>query len=193
MEVNPPSPLGSPSTALSRTFAQAHNVGTQPSASPERSSGASSVEQQLVVAAKMDSSRQESSSLPQDRSHNSRSGRGGASLLPKTHKNNFGGGRGGKKKQKDKRVTPVAPGPVHTEKYIITTYRTRPMKKNVESNPKSPLANFVHATPGREMTSSSIQTAIEGSDQTMWRCALFGRGYESTVLTTALIVDPLWS
>ena len=175
MEVNPPSPLGSPSTVLSRTFAQTHSVETQPSVSPERLSGASSVEQQLDIPAKLDSSRQESSSLHQDRSHHSRSGRGGASLLPKTHKNNFAGGRGGKKKQKDKRVTPVAQGPVHTEEYIITAYRTRPMKKNMESNPKSPLANFVNATSGREMTSSSIQTAIEGGDQTMWRCALWQR------------------
>ena len=178
MQVNPPSPLASPSTAPShsRTFAQTHSVDKQPSASPKRSSDTPSVEQPPAKVAKMDSSRRGSSSVHQDRSHHSRSGRGGgASLLAKAHKNNFGGGRGGKKKQKDKPAMPVAPGPVHSEEYIISTYRTKPMKKSLESNPKSPLANFVNAAPGREMTSSSTQTAIEGSDQTMWRCVLWQR------------------
>lgn len=107
-----------------------------------------------------------------DRMHHSRSNRGaGSSLLAKAHKNNVSGGRGGKKKQKDTRAPPL-PGPVHSEEYITNTYRTKPLKKIHETNPKSPLNNYIMASNGSQMVFNAAHGFVEGGDQQIWRCVL---------------------
>ncbi|RPD82542.1 P-loop containing nucleoside triphosphate hydrolase protein [Lentinus tigrinus ALCF2SS1-7] len=108
----------------------------------------------------------------QERYH-PRSGRGGSgsSLLARAHKNNVsGGGRGGRKKQREPRFPP-APGPFHDEQYITNTYRTKVLKKLHETNPKSPLNNYIMST-GNQMAFQSQQVIVEGTDQAVWRSTI---------------------
>lgn len=98
-----------------------------------------------------------------------RYGRGaGSSLLARAHKNNVShGGRGGKKKLRDNRPPPMS-GPVHDEQYITNTYRTKPLKKIHETNPKSPLNNHIMGTGG-QMEFTGVHGPVEGNDQQIWR------------------------
>lgn len=102
-----------------------------------------------------------------------RSARGASSsLLAKAHKNNAsGGGRGGGggKKRKDNRAPPL-PGPLHDEQYITSNYKSKTLKQIHETNPKSPLNNYIMATSGGQMEFTALQGLIEGSgDQPIWR------------------------
>ncbi|RDX55851.1 P-loop containing nucleoside triphosphate hydrolase protein [Lentinus brumalis] len=108
--------------------------------------------------------------MSQQERYHPRSNRGGAgsSLLARAHKNNVSsGGRGGRKKQRESRF-PIVPGPLHDEQYITTTYRTKPLKKAHESNPKSPLSNYITST-GEQMNFQTSQVIVDGNDQAVWR------------------------
>ena len=165
------SPLASSSGSSARPFAQQARPAKETSASPKRTSDSPSTEEPPTKIHKAEPSHRTSSSSMShsERSHH-RSGRGAgsSSLLARTHKNNVShGGRGGKKKQRDNRAPPL-PGPLHDEQYITTTYRTKPLKKIHETNPKSPLNNFIMAAGG-QMEFTAVHGVVEGGDQQIWR------------------------
>ncbi|KAI0825124.1 P-loop containing nucleoside triphosphate hydrolase protein [Trametes gibbosa] len=99
-------------------------------------------------------------------------GRGASSLLARAHKNNASGGRGGKRKGKSTPNLPSLIGPVCDEAYITTTYKTKPLKKIHETNPKSPLNNFIMNTTGGQMEFEGTHGVVEGSDQALWRVTI---------------------
>ena len=166
------SPLATSSASSSFRSYQTRTV-KDSSASPKRTSRSPSAEEPPSKIPRADNSHHTSSSSSpmshQERYH-ARSSRGGAgsSLLARAHKNNVsGGGRGGRKKQREPRY-PTVPGPFHDEQYITNTYRTKTLKKIHESNPKSPLNNYIMSTGG-QMTFQSQQVIVEGTEQTVWR------------------------
>lgn len=168
------SSLTLPSASSHHPFSQQSRAVKESSSSPKRTSDSPSAEEPPAKISKTDSSRKDSSASHNmsyhDRSH-PRTNRGGAgsSLLARAHKNNvMGGGRGGKKKQRDSRVPPL-PGPFHDEQYIANTYRTKPLKKIYETNPKSPLNNYMMVNDIGPMEFSAIHGTVEGRDQQMWR------------------------
>ncbi|KAI1797890.1 P-loop containing nucleoside triphosphate hydrolase protein [Ganoderma leucocontextum] len=116
-----------------------------------------------------------------------RSTRGASSsLLAKAHKNNAsGGGRGGGgKKRKDNRA-PLLPGPLHDEQYITSNYRVKALKQIHETNPKSPLNNYLMATSGGQMEFTALQGVVEGGgDQLIWRCSVAVKRDDSDVIGT---------
>ncbi|KAI0651863.1 P-loop containing nucleoside triphosphate hydrolase protein [Trametes meyenii] len=100
-------------------------------------------------------------------------GRGASSsLLARAHKNNASGGRGGRKKAKSTPNLPSLPAPVYNEEYITNEYRTKPLKKIHETNPKSPLNNFIMNNFGGQMEFIATHGVVEGSDQPVWRCTI---------------------
>ena len=106
-----------------------------------------------------------------ERTHHPRSARGASSsLLARAHKNNAsGGGRGnGGKKRKENRA-PALPGPLHDDQYIVSTYKVKPLKQIHETNPKSPLNNYIMATSGGQMEFTALHGVVEGGDQLVWR------------------------
>ncbi|KAI0361609.1 P-loop containing nucleoside triphosphate hydrolase protein [Trametes cingulata] len=100
-------------------------------------------------------------------------GRGASSsLLARAHKNNASGSRGGRKKGKTAPNLPSLPGPLCDSDYITTTYKTKPIKKMNETNPKSPLNNYIMETTGGQMEFAAVQGVVEGTDQPIWRCTI---------------------
>lgn len=174
MQVKQPSPLASPSTSSSPSRPFTSTVAKQPSASPKRSSDSPAAEEPPAKVVKTGRSRNahasSSSSMSHpERSHHSRSSRGaGSSLLAKAHHNNASGGRGRRNKQKEKPALPTFPGPVHNEQHVTNTYKAKPLKEIHETNPKSPLSNYLLAN-GQQMNFTANHGLVEGSDQQIWR------------------------
>lgn len=169
----PIKPASSPLLQSSSSSSHPYSQQSRSSSSPKRTSDSPLGEEPPAKHPKViHTYRAPSGSSPmsqQDRSH-PRSGRGaGSSLLARAHKNNVsGGGRGGKRKQKEFRG-PLLAGPVHDEQYITTTYRTKPLKKIYETNPKSPLNNYIMATTGGTIEPTAVHGMVEGGDQQLWR------------------------
>ncbi|EIW64663.1 P-loop containing nucleoside triphosphate hydrolase protein [Trametes versicolor FP-101664 SS1] len=104
-------------------------------------------------------------------------GRGaGSSLLARAHKNNASNAnassRGGRRKGKNTPNLPPLSGPLHDEDYITKTYRTKPLKKIHETNPKSPLNNFIMNNSGGQMEFVATHGVVEGVDQAVWRSTI---------------------
>ncbi|KAI8995637.1 P-loop containing nucleoside triphosphate hydrolase protein [Trametes punicea] len=100
-------------------------------------------------------------------------GRGASSsLLAKAHKNNAMSGRGGRKKGKGAPKPSTLPGPIYDEAYISNTYKSKPLKQIHETNPKSPLNNYIMNTTGEQMEFSAVQGVVEGTEQPIWRCTI---------------------
>ncbi|KAI0724564.1 P-loop containing nucleoside triphosphate hydrolase protein [Cerioporus squamosus] len=174
---NSSSPLATSSASSSfRSYQQQSRAAKDSSASPKRTSRSPSAEEPPAKIPRSDNSHHTSSSSSpmshQERYH-PRSSRGGAgsSLLARAHKNNVSSsGRGGRKKQREPRFTTV-PGPLHNEQYITNTYRTKPLKKIHETNPKSPLSNYIIST-GEQMNFQTSQVIVEGNEQAVWRSTI---------------------
>ncbi len=165
---NSSSPLST--SAASSSFRSYHQQSR--AASPKRTSRSPSAEEPPAKIPRGDNFSSGSSYMSQQERYHPRSNRGGAgsSLLARAHKNNVSsGGRGGRKKQREPRF-PIVPGPLHDEQYIISTYRTKPLKKAHESNPKSPLSNYITST-GEQMNFQTSQVIVDGNDQAVWRYA----------------------
>ena len=169
------SPLASLSSSSSGLHAHSIPAAKESSASPKRTSDSPSPEEPPAKIHKAEYSHRGSSSASAmshpERTH-PRSARGASSsLLAKAHKNNAsGGGRsGGGKKRKDNRAPPLH-GPLHDEQYITSNFRVKPLKQIHETNPKSPLNNYLMATSGGQMEFTALQGVVEGSgDQSIWR------------------------
>lgn len=164
----PSSPLASPSASSSRPYAQQTNPVKQ-SASPKRTSDFPSAEEPPAKMHKVDQGSAGSSRQPFRGG-----GRGaGSSLLARAHKNNASNAnassRGGRRKGKNTPNLPPLPGPLHDEDYITKTYRTKPLKKIHETNPKSPLNNFIMNNSGGQMEFQATHGVVEGVDQAVWR------------------------
>lgn len=164
----PSSPLASPSASSSRPYAQQTSPVKQSSASPKRTSDSSIAEEPPAKMHKVDHGPSGSSRPPRG------GGRGASSsLLARAHKNNASNAnasaRGGRRKGKSTPNLPPLPGPLHDEEYITKTYRTKPLKKIYETNPKSPLNNYIMNNTGGQMEVSATHGVVEGSDQAVWR------------------------
>ncbi|RDX50211.1 hypothetical protein OH76DRAFT_1402673 [Lentinus brumalis] len=101
-----------------------------------------------------------------------RSARGGGSSSAHAHKNNDSGWKRGKRSKAESRF-PTVPGPYHDEKYIADTHRTKALKKVHETNPKSPLSNYIMATDGPQLDFQHSQVVVDGGDgRPIWRSTI---------------------
>ncbi|KAI0778196.1 P-loop containing nucleoside triphosphate hydrolase protein [Trametes elegans] len=175
------SPLAPPSASStqSRSFAQQTNSVKQPADSPKRTSDSPSADEPPSKMHKVDHSA--SGSARPDRPFRG-GGRGASSLLAKAHRNNASGGRGGRKKGKAAPNVPPLPGPLYDEAYITATYKTKPLKKIHETNPKSPLNNYIMNTSGGKMEFSAVQGVVDGSDQPVWRATIKAKHGEGEIV-----------
>nr|VWO96762.1 Uncharacterized protein [Ganoderma boninense] len=184
------SPLASPASSLSRLHSHSIPAAKESSASPKRTSDSPSAEEPPAKIHKAEHPHRASSSTASmshpERVH-PRSARGASSsLLAKAHKNNAsGGGRGGGgKKRKDNRAPPL-PGPLHDEQYITSTYKVKVLKQIHETNPKSPLNNYIMATSGGQMEFTALQGLVEGGgDQPIWRCSIAVKHEDGDIIGT---------
>ncbi|CDO71572.1 hypothetical protein BN946_scf184911.g42 [Trametes cinnabarina] len=164
------SPLASSSAPSphAHSYTSASTSLKQASASPKRTSDYPSAEEPPAKMHKTDRTSAGSSRMP------SRGGGRGASssLLAKAHKNNAFSGRGGRRKGKSTSNLPHLPGPLHDEAYITNTYKTKPLKKVHETNPKSPLSNYIISTLGGQMEFAATLGLVEGADQPIYRYQL---------------------
>ncbi|KAI0655089.1 P-loop containing nucleoside triphosphate hydrolase protein [Cubamyces menziesii] len=172
----PSSPLASSSAIPShpRSYSQPALNAKQSSASPKRTSDSPSTEEPPSKMYKVE----HTSAGPSrsDRAPYRGSGRGASSsLLARAHKNNASGGRGGKKKGRGAPNLPSLSGPLHDEGYITQTYRTKPIKKIFETNPKSPLNNYLINHTGQQMEFTSVHGIVEGTEQPVYRYRPSGR------------------
>ena len=172
----PSSPLASSSAIPShpRSYSQPALNAKQSSASPKRTSDSPSTEEPPSKMYKVEHTGAGPSRS--DRAPYRGSGRGASSsLLARAHKNNASGGRGGKKKGRGAPNLPSLSGPLHDEGYITQTYRTKPIKKIFETNPKSPLNNYLINHTGQQMEFTSVHGIVEGTEQPVYRYRPSGR------------------
>lgn len=138
------------------------------SSAPKRSSNSPPPGERPIKMSKVESSGP-SSAGPSAMSRY-KGGRG--SLLAKAQKNNAskssGSSKGGGGKRRGKGPSSL-PGPLHDEAYITKTYRTKDLKKIYESNPKSPLNNYVMASGAQPLAFTTVQGIVEGGDQQVFR------------------------